>query len=119
MGTTEKSISKNFVFNFIKTGMSMLFPIITFTYASRILSVEGIGKINFTKSIVTYFVLLAQLGMYNYGTREAAKIRNNKDKLSKFTQEMMLINGVATVVSYILFEVKIIKKWKRKGYGTV
>ena len=48
-----KSIKKNAVFNVIKTLMSMIFPLITFPYASRILLPEGIGKVNFANSIVS------------------------------------------------------------------
>ena len=57
----EKSIRKNAAFNVMKTAMSMLFPLITFPYASRILSPEGIGKVNFANSIVAYFTLIAGL----------------------------------------------------------
>ena len=83
--------------------MSLLYPIATFTYASRILGADGIGKINFSKSIVSYFSMLAMLGMQYYGTREAAKLRDNKKELSKFVHEMLAINGMMTIVSYILF----------------
>ena len=78
-----KSIKKNAVFNVIKTLMSMIFPLITFPYASRILLPEGIGKVNFANSIVSYFSLLAGLGIGTYGIREAAKVRNDKIKLNK------------------------------------
>lgn len=99
----EKSISKNFIFNLIKTIMSMLFPIITFTYASRILLVDGIGKVNFSKSLLIYFSMFAQLGIGSYGAREAAKIRDDKIKLSKFVQEMIFINLCSTTISYLIF----------------
>lgn len=104
----EKSISQNFVLNLIKTISSTLFPIITFTYASRVLLVDGIGKVNFAKSVMLYFSMFAQLGIVAYGAREAAKIRDNKNKLSKFVQEMLFINLCSTMISYIVFFVCII-----------
>ena len=57
------SIKINAVLNTIQTLMSMLFPLITFPYASRVLSVESIGKYNFSNSIISYFALLAGLGI--------------------------------------------------------
>ena len=45
--TGEKSVAVNLVANGIKTLMSVLFPLITFPYASRILGAEGIGKVNY------------------------------------------------------------------------
>lgn len=79
-----------------------MFPIITFTYSARVLGVEGVGKVNFSKGVVTYFSMLALLGMNYYGTREAAKLRDNKKQLSKFVHEMLLINACTTFVAYFL-----------------
>lgn len=98
----EKSLLKNYVFNLVKTFSNLLFPIITFTYSARILGVEGVGKVNFAKAVITYFSMIALLGMNYYGTREAAKLRENKKQLSKFAHEMLLINGFATIVTYFL-----------------
>ena len=49
----EKSLLKNSVFNLIKTFSSVAFPVITFTYSALILGVNGVGQVNFTKSIIT------------------------------------------------------------------
>lgn len=99
----NKSITKNFIFNLIKTLSGIIFPVITFTYASRTIGVSGIGKFNFTHSIIVYFTMLATLGMTHYGTREAAKIRDDRRKLSLFAQEMLTINLISTSAAYILF----------------
>ena len=48
------SIKKNTVYNIIKTASTILFPLITFPYISRVLQPENIGKINFGNSIVGY-----------------------------------------------------------------
>ena len=43
----NKSIKLNALLNIIKTCMSIIFPLITFPYVSRILGVENLGKINY------------------------------------------------------------------------
>lgn len=80
----DKSLKKNAFLNVINTFMKLLFPLITFPYVSRILSPEGIGKVNFANSVVSYFALIASLGIGTYGIRESAKIRNNKEEFSQF-----------------------------------
>ena len=55
----QKSISFNLIVNGIKTLMSVLFPLITFPYASRILGASGIGKVNYASSIISYFSLIS------------------------------------------------------------
>ena len=71
--TGEKSVAVNLVANGIKTLMSVLFPLITFPYASRILGAEGIGKVNYASSIISYFSLAAALGISTYAVREGAR----------------------------------------------
>lgn len=99
----SKSIIKNSFYSVIKTVSSLIFPVISFSYASRILLADGMGKIDFSKSFVTYFVLIAMLGIQNYGLRECARIREDRDKLSKTVREIFRINLSAAVISYILF----------------
>ena len=99
----EKSLKLNAVLNITKQCMNLLFPLITFPYSSRILNADGIGKVNFALSIVSYFSLLAGLGIGKYATREAAKIRDDRLLLSKFTKEIVTINFTTTLISYLLF----------------
>ena len=102
-----KSLKKNGVFNAIKTLMSVLFPLITFPYASRVLGPGGIGKVNFASSIVSYFIMIAMLGISNYGIREAGKYRNDKEKLSKFVKEILSINLISSAIAYVLLFISI------------
>ncbi len=98
----NKSIKTNAVLNLIKTLMSVLFPLITFPYASRVLLPEGIGKVQFATSIISYFSLLATLGITSYGVREGAKYRDSKEKLSVFAKEIFTINIFSTTISYAI-----------------
>lgn len=99
----EKSVAFNLIANGIKTLMSVIFPLITFPYASRVLGADGIGKVNYANSIVSYFSLLAALGVSTYAVREGARIRDNKNKFNQFAKEMLGINLFTTVVAFILF----------------
>jgi O-antigen/teichoic acid export membrane protein len=99
---SSPSIKKNAALNTIRTVMGIIFPIITFPYASRTLFPEGIGKVNFANSVVSYFAIIAGLGVFNYGIREATKIRENKLEVSKLVEEIFIINIISTVISYLL-----------------
>ena len=98
-----KSIRVNTFYHLRKTTLSLVFPLISFAYTSRILEAEGLGKIQFSQPIITYFTLIAMLGIKNYGTREGAKCRENKEQLSQFTCEIFVLNMLFTAVSYLLF----------------
>lgn len=74
---------------------------ITFPYASRVLGVTGIGKVDYANSISNYFVLFAELGISTYAIREGAKIRENKEMLNQLSSEIVIINSVSTTISYL------------------
>lgn len=89
--------------NVIKSLMGLIFPLITFPYSSRVIGPTGIGKVNFASSIVSYFSIIASLGISTYAIREAAKVRDDKMALSTFSKEIFTINSITTVIAYALF----------------
>ncbi|MBQ5998378.1 MAG: flippase [Treponema sp.] len=99
---SQKSIKKNAFYSVIRSFASICFPIISFPYISRILNPDGIGKINFSNSFVDYFIMFAGLGITSYAGREAAKIRENATELNKLSRELIIINTLSTIISYIL-----------------
>ncbi len=103
-----QSVKKNAVLNVIRTLMALIFPLITFPYISRVLGPSGTGKVHYAQSIISYFLMITMLGINTYGLREAAKIRDDKEKLSKFYKEIMVINLFSTIVAYILFFVALV-----------
>ena len=96
----NKSIKLNFIMNVILTMSSFIFPLITFPYVSRILLPEGTGKVSFATSLISYFSMFAQLGIPTYGIRACAKVRDDKEELTRTTQELVIINFVMSVISY-------------------
>ena len=56
----KKSIAKNYIYNLIYQMLTILLPLITTPYLSRVLGSENIGIYGYTFSIVTYFVLFGR-----------------------------------------------------------
>lgn len=88
--------------NALLTISAFIFPLITFPYVSRILLPEGTGKVSFVTSVVTYFSMFAQLGIPTYGIRECARVRDDKEKLSKVVQELFFLNLITSLMSYLV-----------------
>lgn len=103
MSTKQKSISTNYIYNTILKVLNILFPMITFPYIARVLTASGVGKINFSLSVISYFILISRIGIPMYGIRECAKYRDNKKKLTKTVQEILIINLGSLILSLILF----------------
>ena len=86
----------------LNIGLSLIFPLITLPYVSKVLGVENIGKYNFSNTFCSYFVLLAALGVNTYGIRECSKVRNDREKASDFVSQIFTINMLTTLAAYIL-----------------
>lgn len=100
----QKSLKKNALISLLKASMNIIFPILSFPYASRVLLPDGIGRVNFANSIVEYFIMFAILGINLYAAREAARVRDNAEKLNKLSREILSINMISTAISYaVLF----------------
>ena len=111
-----QSIKKNMLLNCIRTGMSVLFPFIVFQYASRIILADNLGKVNFSSSIVNYFILFAGLGISSYAIRESGKYRNNKIEFERFASEVFAINVISTILSYGLLFIVVFFSYKLQEY---
>ena len=115
----SKSIKKNTIFNAIKTVSAIIFPLITFPYASRTLLVENIGKVNFGLSFISYFSLIASLGINVYAIRECAKFGDDRVKLSKIASEIFSINVFTTIFSYTILILCLLFYKKIESYRTL
>ncbi len=99
----NKSIAKNSIFYFIYNVLNMVFPFISSMYVARILTPNSIGEVALAQNIVSYFSILAFLGIPTYGMREISKNRNNQKELNRLYSELFTINLISTIVFSILY----------------
>lgn len=100
--TVNGKIIRNSIYSTVKSLGSLLFPIVSFSYTSRIFLADGKGRISFAGSITSIFTLVAMLGINRYGIRECAKIRDDRNRLSKLFCELLSINTISALFSYFL-----------------
>ena len=112
----NKSLGKNAFLNGFKNALNLLFPLLTFPYVSKILSVDGIGQYNFAQATVSYFSMLAGLGVSSYAIREGAKYRDDRNKFNVFASEVLLCNTISTIIAYLLLAFCMLFVDKLKSY---
>jgi O-antigen/teichoic acid export membrane protein len=96
------SLKNNVVLNYINTLASIVFPLITFPYAARILLPDGIGLVNFQNSIIGYITLLSSLGIPLYAVREVARVRDNVEERNRVTVEIALLSLILAAGGYVI-----------------
>jgi O-antigen/teichoic acid export membrane protein len=60
-----------------------------------------VGKINFANSVVSYFSLIASLGVTTYAVRECSKYKNDRNKLGETASQILSINIWSTIIAYL------------------
>lgn len=113
-----KSLKYNALMSSINTGVTLLFPLVTLPYVSRVLSVENIGKYNFSNTFISYFALLATLGVNTYGVRECSKVRDNYEEASSVVSQIFTINIITTLFSYVVLATLLISVGSISAYKT-
>ena len=83
----------------------MVFPLVAFPYASRVILADGIGQVQFYKSILNYVILLTSLGIPMYGIREIARVRDDAAEMARTTAEILSLNLLLTLGGYVIVAV--------------
>jgi len=93
--------------NALLTLSSIIIPVITLPYVTRVLGAEGVGRVYFASSVVAGFAMFAELGIPVYGVRACARVRDDRAELSRTVREIMMINLISCIAVYICFAVLI------------
>lgn len=94
---------KNYLYNAAYQLLTLILPLITAPYISRVLGPKGVGEFSFTYSIITWFTLITSIGIAYYGDRQVAYVRNDRYLLSKTFYELQIIKIVMTIISLMIF----------------
>lgn len=105
---SHKSIKKNYIYNVAYQILTVITPLITAPYLSRVLGPDGVGTVSFVESIVSYFTLFATLGITSFGQREISYVQDDIQKRSMVFWNTKILgfctSGIALLI-YFAFSV--------------
>lgn len=97
------SLKRNYIYNVSFQIFSLLTPLITTPYVSRVLGADGVGTYSYIHSIATYFALFAALGLSSYGLREVSRVRDNRRRASRLFYELTIMRLATTLISFLAY----------------
>ena len=106
----KKSITKNYLYNMFYQVLTLVLPLITTPYLSRVLGANGIGIYGYTYAIVTYFILFGSLGIALYGQREIAYAQENVEKRKKIFIEIIIFRFITISIASIFYFIFFMRK---------
>jgi O-antigen/teichoic acid export membrane protein len=84
-----------------------IFPLITMPYLARVIGVDGFGKIAFASAVVVWFQTVADWGFNYTATRDVAKNRDDKEKVSEIFSNVLWARCLLMIVSFLLLLIAI------------
>ena len=94
-------VIKNYLYNLSYQILTIILPIITVPYVTRIFTSEDLGNYGFYNSIVSYFSLFAMLGIGIYGTKQIAAARDVRSTFWNI-YAIQLIASILALFVYVM-----------------
>ena len=104
-------VIKNYLYNLSYQILTIILPIITVPYVTRIFTSEALGNYGFYNSIVSYFSLFAMLGIGIYGTKQIAAARN----VSSTFWNIYAIQLIASLLALFVYVITLVSIPKMSG----
>lgn len=98
----KKTIS-NIFYNCASQLLAIIVPLITSPYISRVLLPTNLGIYSYIDSVAQIFAVIGALGLTNYGIREIAYVKNNKEKRSQIFFEIMILKIILLIITFVLY----------------
>ena len=106
----EKRLFSNTIMLYLMKFSTMLFPLITLPYLTRVLGAQMYGLYTFVNSYTAYFVLFIDFGFILSATKDIAANANDKDKVQTIFSSVILAKlmfgflsmGIAVGISYFI-----------------
>ena len=95
---------KNYSYNLAYQLFSIIVPLITAPYLTRTLGATGTGIYSYVNSTAVLITTVVMLGIYNYGNRQVAYVRDSRQQLSNTFWSIMttrLVLGILGTIFYI------------------
>ncbi|MBR5604504.1 MAG: flippase [Bacteroidales bacterium] len=103
-----KTLVANFGYLSLLQVATYFFPLITMPYLARVIGPEGFGKIAFAAAIMVWFTTISDWGFNYSATRDVAKNRDDKEKVSEIFSNILWARLLLMVVSFVILSVFVI-----------
>lgn len=96
-------IAKNYIYNLLYQLLIIIVPLITAPYLARVLGPTNVGVYGYIHSTTTLINMIVLLGIYGYGNRQIAYIRDNPLLVDTIFWEIMSARLVIAVFGTIVY----------------
>lgn len=98
-------MAKNYIYNVAYQFFVIIVPLITAPYLARVLHAENIGIYSYVTSWASMINTIGLLGLYNYGNRQVAYVREDQNKLNDVFSELLSLRSILCIISTVIYAI--------------
>lgn len=112
----EKKIAKNYLYNAAYQILTLVIPLITTPYISRVLGVNNVGIYSYVATVASYFVIFSQVGLNLFGQRQVSYDKDNPQKLANTFKQLVCIRLITFFIGICVYVVLILNAQRYRCY---
>lgn len=100
---SAKSIKRNYIYSTAYSILTVITPLITAPYLSRVLEADGVGLFSFAASIASYFIVFTDMGTGTYAKREVSYFQDDIEKRSIVFWETIILRSINSLIALAVY----------------
>ncbi len=98
-------ITRNYIYNLAYQLLVLIAPLVTAPYLARVLGASNLGIYSYVNSSGNIITTISLLGIYAYGNRQTAYVRDNRFELTRTFWEIeltrLVLGAIGTVIYFV------------------
>lgn len=99
---SKSKISSNIIYLYFLTIAKILFPLLTFPYLTRVLSVDVYGMVSYVRATIIYMQILVDFGFSLSAVKDIVRIRNDNKKVGEITGDVIIAKLLLCVIGMLI-----------------
>lgn len=96
-------IVENYLYNVMYNILVLIAPLVTAPYLARILGAEQLGIYSYVNSATSIIISISIIGLYSYGSRQIAYVRDEREKVSQEFWNLMGLRVCLCIFGTIIY----------------
>ena len=80
----------------------ILFPLLTFPYLTRVLSVDVYGMVSYVRATIIYMQILVDFGFSLSAVKDIARIKNDKTRVGEITGDVIIAKLLLCAIGMVI-----------------
>lgn len=99
---TKSKISSNIIFLYFLTIAKIVFPLLTFPYLTRVLTVDVYGMVSYVRATIIYMQIFVDFGFSLSAVKDIARIKNDKIRVGEITGDVIIAKLLLCAIGMLI-----------------